>query len=89
MQMYNCICRFSKHIYISGVVFSGEEDQNSTKNIVVRLSKSYAKHQPKKDNEIRPIPTQVSFHSMDKVLRPVEGKSNIGSYMYMSLTVLY
>nr|XP_022302036.1 uncharacterized protein LOC111110021 isoform X1 [Crassostrea virginica]XP_022302037.1 uncharacterized protein LOC111110021 isoform X1 [Crassostrea virginica]XP_022302039.1 uncharacterized protein LOC111110021 isoform X1 [Crassostrea virginica] len=50
----------------------GEEDQNSTKNIVVRLSKSYAKHQPKKDNEIRPIPTQVSFHSMDKVLRPVE-----------------
>ncbi|XP_062581954.1 uncharacterized protein LOC134243735 isoform X3 [Saccostrea cucullata] len=50
----------------------GEEDQNSARNIVVRLSKSFAKHQPKKACEIRPIPTQVSFHSVDKVVRPVE-----------------
>lgn len=59
------------------LLFVGEEDQNSARSIVVRLSKSFAKHQPKKANEIRPIPTQVSFHSMDKVLRPVEGRSSI------------
>lgn len=60
--------------FLNYFFFVGEEDQNSARSIVVRLSKSFAKHQPKKANEIRPIPTQVSFHSMDKVLRPVEGR---------------
>ncbi|XP_056000936.1 uncharacterized protein LOC130048351 isoform X2 [Ostrea edulis] len=55
----------------------GEEDQNSARNIVVRLSKSFAKHQPKKANEIRPIPTQVSFHSVDKFTRQLEDEKPV------------
>ena len=55
-------------------IFTGDEDQCGARSIVLRQSKSYAKLQPKKSNEIRPIPTQVSFHNIEKATRRKDGR---------------
>jgi hypothetical protein len=56
------------------LLFSGDSENRGVKAKVARQFRNFNKLQPKKSNEARPLPTQVSFTNIENVQKKKEGK---------------